>query len=43
MTVATSRQDDGTFHPDYDGFRVTYPSSTATLLTAPADRLATGA
>lgn len=34
--ILTARQDDGTLYPDYDGFRVIYPSSTAALLAAHA-------
>jgi mannan endo-1,4-beta-mannosidase len=30
--ILTGLQDDGTLYPNYDGFRVTYPSSTATVL-----------
>lgn len=38
--ILTGIQDDGTLYPDYDGFRVTTPSSTATLLTQHARQLA---
>jgi mannan endo-1,4-beta-mannosidase len=31
--ILTGIQDDGQLYPDYDGFRVTVPSSTATLLS----------
>lgn len=31
--ILTGSQDDGTLYPDYDGFRVTYPSPTATVLS----------
>ena len=30
--ILTGLQDDGTLYPNYDGYRVTYPSSTATIL-----------
>jgi mannan endo-1,4-beta-mannosidase len=30
--ILTGLQDDGTLYPNYDGFRVTYPSSTATVI-----------
>ncbi len=38
--ILTARQDDGTPYPDYDGFRVVYPSSTAAVVTAHAAALA---
>lgn len=41
--ILTARQDDGTLYPDYDGFRVVYPSSTAVVLTAHAAALAASA
>jgi len=41
--LVTSRTDDGSLYGDYDGFRVVYPSSTAAVLTAHADRLAAAA
>ncbi len=31
--ILTGIQEDGQLYPDYDGFRVTYPSATATLLS----------
>jgi hypothetical protein len=31
--ILTGIQDDGSLYPDFDGFRVTFPSSTATLLS----------
>jgi len=31
--LLTGIQDDGTLYPDYDGFRVVYPSSTAAVLS----------
>ncbi len=34
--ILTGLQDDGTLYPNYDGYRVTYPSSTASVLTAHA-------
>jgi mannan endo-1,4-beta-mannosidase len=39
--ILTARQDDGTDYPDYDGFRVLYPSSTAALLAAHAQQMST--
>lgn len=38
--ILTAEQDDGTLYPDYDGFRVTYPSELATQLAAHARRMA---
>lgn len=38
--ILTALQDDGTLYPDYDGYRVTYPSSTADVLSAHARRMA---
>jgi mannan endo-1,4-beta-mannosidase len=32
--LLTGLQDDGTLYPNYDGFRVTYPSSTASVISA---------
>lgn len=32
--ILTGLQDDGTLYPNYDGFRVTYPSSTASVISA---------
>ncbi len=32
--ILTGLQDDGTLYPNYDGFRVTYPSSTASVFIA---------
>jgi mannan endo-1,4-beta-mannosidase len=37
--ILTGLQDDGTLYPNYDGFRVTYPSSTASVLAAHAARM----
>ena len=37
--LLTGLQDDGTLYPNYDGFRVTYPSSTADILAAHADQM----
>lgn len=37
--ILTARQDDGTLYPNYDGYRVVYPSSTATLLAEHARQL----
>jgi mannan endo-1,4-beta-mannosidase len=37
--LLTARQDDGTLYPNFDGYRVTYPSSTAALLSANARAL----
>ena len=34
--ILTGKQDDGTLYPNYDGYRVTYPSSTADILSAHA-------
>jgi mannan endo-1,4-beta-mannosidase len=41
--LLTGKQDDGTLYPDYDGYRVVTPSSTAALLAAHARRMATAA
>ncbi|WP_375388269.1 cellulase family glycosylhydrolase [uncultured Amnibacterium sp.] len=38
--ILTARQDDGTLYPDYDGYRVVYPSSTAAIMTAHAQSIA---
>lgn len=38
--ILTARTDDGTLYGDYDGYRVVYPSDTATLLAAHARALA---
>ena len=32
--ILTGQQDDGTLYPNYNGCRVTYPSSTASVLSA---------
>jgi mannan endo-1,4-beta-mannosidase len=40
--LLTARQDDGTPYPNFDGYRVIYPSSTAALLSANARALAAG-
>jgi mannan endo-1,4-beta-mannosidase len=37
--LLTGLQDDGTLYPNYDGFRVTYPSSTASILAAHAAQM----
>ena len=37
--ILTGIQDDGQLYPDFDGFRVVTPSSTATLLTNAATRI----
>jgi mannan endo-1,4-beta-mannosidase len=37
--ILTGLQDDGTLYPNYDGFRVTYPSSTASVLAAHAAQM----
>ena len=37
--ILTGIQDDGTLYPDYDGHRVVYPSSTATVLAEHARAL----
>lgn len=37
--ILSGLQDDGTLYPNYDGFRVTNPSSTATLLTTHATQM----
>ena len=37
--LLTGLQDDGTLYPDYDGFRVVRPSSTANVLAAHAGRM----
>lgn len=39
--ILTARQDDGTLYPNYDGYRVIYPSSTAALLSRHAAAMAT--
>lgn len=41
--ILTGEQDDGTLYPDYDGFRVVYPSATATLLAEHAARMSSRA
>jgi mannan endo-1,4-beta-mannosidase len=38
--LLTARQDDGTLYPNFDGYRVVYPSPTADVLAASARRLA---
>jgi mannan endo-1,4-beta-mannosidase len=38
--ILTALQDDGTNYPDYDGFRIRYPSDTAALLSRHAKALA---
>lgn len=38
--ILTGSQDDGSLYPDYDGFRVIYPSGTATILTNHAAAMA---
>ena len=37
--ILTGLQDDGTLYPNYDGFRVTYPSSTASVISAHAAKM----
>ena len=37
--ILTGLQDDGTLYPNYDGFRVTYPSSTANVISAHAAQM----
>jgi len=37
--ILTGLQDDGTLYRDYDGFRVTYPSSTTGVLSAHAAKM----
>ncbi|HZR42202.1 MAG TPA: cellulase family glycosylhydrolase [Ktedonobacteraceae bacterium] len=37
--ILTGLQDDGTLYPNYDGFRVTYPSSTASVISAHAAQM----
>ncbi len=37
--ILTGLQDDGTLYPNYDGFRVTYPSSTANILSTHAAQM----
>ncbi len=37
--LLTGLQDDGTPYPNYDGFLITYPSSTASLVTAHAAKM----
>ncbi len=41
--LVTARADDGTLYGDYDGYRITYPSPVASLLTAHAGRMAASA
>jgi mannan endo-1,4-beta-mannosidase len=38
--ILTARQDDGTLYPNFDGYRVVFPSPTAGVLAAHAARLA---
>lgn len=38
--ILTALTDAGVLYPDYDGYRVVYPSSTASLMTTHAERLA---
>jgi mannan endo-1,4-beta-mannosidase len=40
--ILTGVQDDGQLYPDYDGFRVIYPSSTATVLSNAAAQMGGG-
>jgi len=40
--ILTGVQDDGSLYPDYDGFRVTYPSGTATVLADAAAAMGGG-
>ncbi|MEN3358905.1 MAG: mannan endo,4-beta-mannosidase, partial [Mycobacteriales bacterium] len=37
--LLTGIQDDGTLYPDFDGYRITTPSSTATMLAAAAAQM----
>lgn len=37
--ILTGLQDNGTLYPNYDGFRVTYPSSTASVISAHAAQM----
>ncbi|WP_254450282.1 cellulose binding domain-containing protein [Cohnella herbarum] len=37
--ILTGIQDDGQLYPDYDGFRVVYPSATATLISNHAQQM----
>ena len=37
--ILTGLQDDGTLYPNYDGYRVTYPSSTASVISAHAAQM----
>ena len=37
--ILTGLQDDGTLYPNYDGYRVTYPSSTASVISAHAAKM----
>jgi mannan endo-1,4-beta-mannosidase len=40
--ILTGIQDDGQLYPDFDGFRIVTPSSTATLLTTAAQQMSGG-
>jgi mannan endo-1,4-beta-mannosidase len=40
--ILTGIEDNGQLYPDYDGFRVTYPSSDATLLASQAAQMGGG-
>lgn len=40
--ILTGIQDDGTLYPDFDGFRIVVPSSTATMLSAAATAIGGG-
>ncbi|QII48993.1 cellulase family glycosylhydrolase [Bacillus paralicheniformis] len=37
--ILTGIQDDGTLYPDYDGFRIVYPSSAASVISDHAKRM----
>ncbi|MDA1475504.1 cellulase family glycosylhydrolase [Bacillus sp. CLL-3-40] len=37
--ILTGIQDDGTLYPDYDGFRIVYPSSSAAIISEHAKRM----
>lgn len=37
--ILTGIQDDGSLYPDYDGFRITYPSATAEIIAQHAARM----
>ncbi|WP_155988014.1 cellulose binding domain-containing protein [Gorillibacterium massiliense] len=37
--ILTGIQDDGSLYPDYDGFRITYPSTTTTVISNHAQQM----